>query len=53
MVAADTPPRSMIWAGVPFSHRGRPITSDAVMRSYYRRVDGHRGTSRGSAACPR
>lgn len=50
MVAADTPPRSMIWAGVPFSHRGRPITSDAMLRSYYRRVDGHRDTSRGSAA---
>ncbi|WP_283261130.1 hypothetical protein [Rhodococcus sp. IEGM 1379] len=50
MVDAGTPPRSMMWAGVAFSHRGRPIASDEALRSYYRRVDGHRGSRRGTAA---
>ena len=50
MVDAGTPPQSMVWAGVAFSHRGRPLTSDAALRSYYRRVDGQRSSRRGSAA---
>lgn len=50
MIAAKTPPRAVIWAGIAFTHRGRVIRDDHELESYYRRVIAQRNVDRRSAA---
>lgn len=50
MVAAKTPPKALIWAGIAFTHRGRQILNEDAFKSYYRRVAAQRAVGLRTAA---